>query len=177
MISNHQIYNDFLSTEGLSRIRNALLREFEWFTHWTPCANIDAIRANELLPKRPHTLYTPESVSTKFDGKPPCTCLAPLEYADKWCGLSHHEGPFTLLVLPATDLPELIGLDWTYPISWNHAEVINSHSADRTLEQIFLSVVHNTWSFACYERIPAENLLLWNQQGDFRDQSNWVTLV
>jgi hypothetical protein len=168
--------------QNASLVRAALVREYGWFIHETPEANIVSIREHGLLANR--DAPAPPEVQTKFESaRVPILYLHPL--GAKLCPRGAHvtlelplgadEPKLVSIAVSAADLPGLVGLDWSY--DW--PRVLDEIQANyrMMLEEVALHIVNEYGSIAVYNNIQPTRLRVFCRDSSPTNPLNWKTLT
>jgi hypothetical protein len=150
----------------MALLRAALIRKYTCFVHETPDVDIDSIRREGLRTNRDS--QAPLDVKTALHlEQVPILCLHPLGAqlrpggaASTLClQLGQPEPPRVCLAVVAPDLPQRVGLDWSY--EWDQQAASLEANADTPLQafaEIALQLVDEFGSVAAYDNIPAIRL-------------------
>lgn len=103
------IHADLLA--GMPAVRAAVTRRYAWFIHVTPIANLTNIRSEGLQP-RSDAGPPPEVISALGPAGKNILCLHPL--GAKLHPKGTKSPPLVSLAIYFEDLPQRIGLDWSY---------------------------------------------------------------
>jgi hypothetical protein len=82
-------------------------------------------------------------------------------------------GRLIRLAVSGADLPDRVGLDWSY--DWNLARCIRKDSPDKSCNDILLDVARRRGSVAAYDGILASKLRIW-REGLPHDPAQWPKL-
>lgn len=144
-------------------VQAALVRRYNWFIHTTPETNIGGIREKGLLANR--DALAPQEVRMAFEtDQVQILCLHPLgaklwpRGAHSTLGLSlgEDEPKSVSFAIEACDLPQQIGLDWSY--DWRGVEAAIRANDKMTLEELVVHLVNEYGSVAAYHKINPERL-------------------
>ena len=140
---------DYVNESGI--IRAALISFFGSFIHVTSFHNLNSIRSDGLLPRSDKE--APKEV-TEILGKDAGNILCLYPYGAKLNPNGTAEPPFVSFSLAAEDLPNRIGLDWSYiPSPTMPSEWFG--------DKIFHAAIYNAneyGSIVSYDAIPADRL-------------------
>jgi hypothetical protein len=84
--------------------------------------------------------------------------------------------PHVRLGVSGADLPNMVGLYWSYDGSWNPAQVIRQKSSHKSCNAIICEVARRSGSIAVYGETPASKLRIW-QADRPDDPANWQQLA
>ncbi len=152
------IHAEFLKLTPKFRLE--LSANYKWFIHVTPFSNLSGIRANGLLPMQ--DAHPPGEVESYVGSADvPILCLHPLGSQISPRGaekslilpLGAPEPKRIKLAVASRDLPEKVGLDWSYAWEFQKARL---QSADRErLHVIGCAVAHEFGSIVSYDSISS----------------------
>ncbi|MGC1180386.1 MAG: hypothetical protein WA884_15540 [Methyloceanibacter sp.] len=156
--------------ERMKAGRDALADKYPWFTHDTALGQLQGIRKEGLLP---HAVSSCPSEVINWFGEPgrQIVCLHPVGAALR--PHSSKYGRLIRLAVSGADLPDRVGLDWSY--DWNLARCIRKDSPDKSCNDILLDVARRRGSVAAYDGIPASKLRIW-REGLPHDPAQWPKL-
>jgi hypothetical protein len=156
---------------NLRSSRDALADSYQWFTHDTPYDRLAKIRRDGLVP---HLVSNcpPEVVDRFGECGRKIVYLHPI--GAELRPQSSQCPPFFRLGLSGSDLPERVGLDWSY--DWTLARIIRDDFHDRSCYDIIREVARRRGSIAAYDRIPASKLRVW-KVGLPDDPAHWPQLA
>lgn len=165
-------------------LRTALILRYKWFIHETPEGYINKIRANGLLPNR-DAPEPPEVREALRSDHVPILCLHPL--GAKLCPggaaatlvlpLGQDAPPRVSFAVDAPDLPQRIGLDWSY--EWREQENelrANAHLPPDAFIEIAVQLVDKFGSVAAYDGIAPNKLRVFCNGDPPANPSGWSSL-
>lgn len=173
------VHTEFLKL--MPKFRSELFARYKWFIHETPFSNLSGIKEKGLLPMQ--DARPPEEVSSYFGtADVPILCLHPL--GSQLCPrgaekslvlpLGAPEPRRVKLAVSARDLPEKIGLDWSY--AWD-IQKARLQLADRErLHVIGCAVAHEFGSIVSYDSISSTLLRICTKPDASIDPSCWRPL-
>ncbi|HEX2842161.1 hypothetical protein [Hyphomicrobium sp.] len=155
----------------MSDMRTALGLRFMWFIHVTLKDNLPGILLEGLQPKT--DMAAPDEVVAALGyGASSIICLTPLG-TQRVCP-PVKEGKKACLAFFRDDLPERLGLDWSFSYMTNFAE--ERSSPHRPIEDIFLELVIQNGTFVSYDSIPPQHLRLFVNGVAPHDVEKWPML-
>lgn len=173
------IHAEFLKLTPKFRLE--LSAKYKWFIHVTPFSNLSGIRANGLLPMQDaHPPVEVESYLGSADV--PILCLHPLGSQISPRGaekslilpLGAPEPKRIKLAVASRDLPEKVGLDWSYAWEFQKDRL---QSADRErLHVIGCAVAHEFGSIVSYDSISSTLLRICTKPDVSIDPACWHPL-
>jgi hypothetical protein len=179
------VHRELLDPAGMSALRDVLIGRFGWFFHTTRKSALLSIRSEGLRPIAPDGYFLadlPNVVREVIgDGAERVVCLSPQGSlrmnVDKSSALDPDAPEMAHLAMRATDLPTRVGLDWSYPYSWNLVETIRVDNPEMDSSAVAVEVAQRSGSVVSYDVIPAHQLLICPPDGDINDPATWIPLV
>jgi hypothetical protein len=162
------IYDELF--EAMKAGRNALASSYPWFTHDSSLCKLPKVRKDGLVPHEVSACPPKVLIRLGESGKR-IICLHPVS-AER-CPRSSEYPPFVRLGVSGADLPDRVGLDWSY--NWNLARIIREDFPDKPRDDVLLEVARRMGSIAAYDGIPASKLRIW-RQGLPNDPAQWPKL-
>jgi len=174
-----EFHREMLSDAGMQSIREALIKKYRWFLHDSTVDVYDSIKRKGLLPFKPDGYIgdAPDIVLSELGlGSEKIVCLWPLDCSV--AGLALSKNHRFRLALNSTDLPNRIGLDWSFPHSWNLRGITKAAYRQKVAADVFVYVVDGTGSVACYDPISPRLLRVCPKGAGLNsDPSKWPPLV
>jgi hypothetical protein len=170
--------------DDMPLLRAALIRKYTCFLHETPEVNINGIRRYGLLANR--DAAAPPEVQTALDlQQVPILCLHPLGArlrprgaASTLClQIDQPEPPRVSFAFLAPDLPQRVGLDWSF--EWHRQEAELRANEEMPLEafvELAVQLVNDYGSIAAYDRIGPECLHVFCNGDPPANPLEWRTL-
>jgi hypothetical protein len=165
MTTLHEIFTN------MSGVRDALISRYDWFVHITPLGNLPSIRGDGLTPKSDAS-PPPEVAKLLGETSRTILCLHPL--GAKLKPLGTQSPPFASLAVRASDLPERMGLDWSY--SWPLVEGRMELYSCMPMREFVQRIADEFGSVVSYDAIASARLRVCGQGNSLNDPSNWPML-
>jgi hypothetical protein len=140
--------------DDMNIVRSAVVSAYEWFTHDTALKHLPLIRKHGLLP---HLVNgAPDAVIERLGcaGRH-IVCVHPVG-ADL-IPQSSQQRPYVRLAVRVADLPQRVGLDWSYGC-WELAQIIKDDSPHMTGLDISKAVIRRRGSLISYDPIGVSTL-------------------
>jgi hypothetical protein len=141
--------------ENFDVVRRCLADRFNSFIHVTPFTNFERIRTEGLIPHR--DMAPPVEIVEILGARAgEILCLHPLGSARRSAGTK--EPPLISLAVLAADLPERVGLDWSYS-----CEIVIGRMQlwpQMPIHEFVGRISNEFGSIISYDRIPPEKLRL-----------------
>lgn len=167
------LFEYFLSPEGMEQARRELCKTFPFFLHGTPLKNVPLIRDGGLRPTNPGS-RPPNVVQRRItDGADQVLCLRPFRTQKILLGKNP---PLIKFAISSEDLPTRIGLDWSYDGCWSLAPIIHESDTHKLPEVIFTEVAQRRGSIVSYDRIDSSVLRVCPQEAPDSHISSWPLL-
>ncbi|MPR09861.1 hypothetical protein [Microvirga tunisiensis] len=163
-----------LSAEGMELARNALLNRFDWFFHTTPVGAIETIRTSGLEPRDPGARPDPVVTEMLGPGGDRILCVRPRGSTVLALG---KEGFLCQLAVEASDLPNRVGLDWSFPNNWHLLDIYMKEYPEQGIGAIFAEIARATGSVASYDLIPPTTLRIGPARLIDPDPGSWPKLI
>jgi hypothetical protein len=176
VLEDHPIHEWLLSPEGVTAVREAMREKHPWLVHNLPLSALSGVRERGLLRREPGVLTTPNAILSRLGERPQLLCLAPPRSLDPWANLQQHSGPFFKLGVASGDLHCTLGLDWSFPHSWNLAACVARDSPDVDRVQVFLRVVQQSNVVAYHGDVAPEFLRVWTKGRAIDRPGDWPLL-
>jgi hypothetical protein len=135
-----------LTENGFAFFRQTVVDHYAWFIHEAPFRYVDDIRRNGQYPRQPFC-GLPQSVRDAVQNVSGIVCLNPV--GSQPAGASD-TGELFRVGLRAADLPERVGLDWSYSDSWALRNISETQIGSLGKQGALLSVVNDTGSVVSY---------------------------
>ena len=163
----------WLTDRGLAFFRKTIVDHYAWFTHEAPFDRVDGIRKDGLQPRNPGCTV-PQIVRKAFGDVNGIVCLNPVGSQG---ARSSSTGKLFRVGFRAVDLPQRVGLDWSYPDSSGLRNISRAQIECWGTDGALLYVVDQTGAVASY--CPVRPSLLrvctHGRQGTF--PSTWQMLT
>jgi hypothetical protein len=159
-----------------AELRNALCGRYKCFLHETEKSRLESIRKAGLEVRNPGASSDDELMRKLTGGRVNgMVCLHPLGSTG---GVgSAGTGPYVLLAVQNSGIPEEVTLDWSFPGCWDLAPVIAKDHPQTSTEDIFLEIVRRRGSVSCLSGI-LPNYLFILSKGDLGSApQRWRRLV
>lgn len=171
--ANH-LLESYLTPAGMAAAHAALIARYAWFLHVSDTDLFETIQKEGLKPNNPgcapHALAT-KSLGTKAHR---ILCLRPLATLDTTPSRSTSR---VALAVDRTDLPNLIGLDWSYGGVWELANIIKADAPQMSAEDVFCEVIRRRGSVVCYDGIAPSSLRVRCNGQSANDPATWSELT
>lgn len=171
------IHDELMKPEVLNDLRAMAIQKTKWFVHTTPVSAIASIKTGGLQPRATGTVSIPKHIKDQYGWDAPVLCLSPLCLSSNWHNSVSHSGQRTQIAIQADNIPRVIGLDWTFPPSWELAALIKQDDPNKLAVDVFEETVRRTYSFVVYETIPPQNLRVFTEDRERLDPSTWQPLL
>jgi hypothetical protein len=161
------------SLKQAGALREAVVSKYGWFVHDTGLARLGVVRANGLVLRHYEAHEIPEEVR---------------EYLGENCGIlcfypngadlrphSSQQPPHMRLAIPASSLPEAIGLDWSYVRDLVQRR--RDQNPHIPLIELCLRVIQELGSVASYAPVRADELVVCSKELNPADPTHWPRLL
>lgn len=166
----------------MPRVHAALTNRYKWFIHTTPEQNLERICREGLRPNRDQRPY-PEATAALGEGAGSILCLHPL--GARLCpgGAAANlllplgaQGPRRIsLALASEDLPNRVGLDWSY--DWPGVQQRLAQNPNWTVEEAIVNIATEYGSIASYLHIEPNRLRVFCVANQPANPLSWVPLT
>lgn len=143
-------------------LREPLARTYGLFVHETEYSRLRSIADCGLAARDAGSSADDALIRLLGHSETKMVCLHPV---GSFPASSTKNGPFSLLGLAASFLPECVTLDWSFSGNWSLAKILKMDSPDLTATQIFLEVVRRRGSVAALNDIDPRYLHVLCQSG------------
>jgi hypothetical protein len=150
-MTREQLRMWLLTHEGMGFFRKAIIEHYSWLIHETGWDTVNGIRRNGLQPKNPDPN---RPIPNEVLGEQ-VVCLNPVGSLP---ARSSKSGKLFYVGLRATDLPQRLGLDWSFPESWNLRKLTEAQIENFGTDGAVLYTVDGTGSIVSYDPVHASLL-------------------
>ena len=168
-----ELYRYLLTPQGMADARRALLGRFHAFVHVSSFAAINDIRRDGLRPNWPGGAPPNAVYDAIGDSAVSILCLRPLGSSEV---IVSKDPPLCTLAVLGNDLPNRIGLDWSFDGCWSLAHIILETGQGRSPGDIFVEVATRRGSVVAYDGVPAPLLRVCPLSAPDSDPSVWPPL-
>ncbi|MCA0032640.1 hypothetical protein [Mesorhizobium sp. B263B2A] len=165
---------ELLTPGGMARARTIVINSHSWFVHVSGLDRLAGLKASGIEPRNPGATIDAVIAAALGDGSGAIVCLRPIFAFNT---RPNRDYPQMLLSISNSDLPQRIGIDWSYPGSWNLVDVKQREAPEMRIDVIFAHVVQQSGSIASYDLIPAEVVRVWAKGTPENDPSKWPSLL
>jgi hypothetical protein len=152
----------------------AVAKTFKWFIHETSLRNLPSVREIGLQPGPQVPAVDAADDVQAFSVCRNIVCFHPL--GSKLIPKSSHEPPLVRLVVSSSDLPARVGIDWSYALCWKKVRDLRKAAPNLSPGEIFVRVVGNCGSIACYEKVDASKLRVESNGTEEDNPGTWPIL-
>lgn len=148
-----EIHTKLLSPEGMQRVRAAIVSQCQFLVHCAPQDRVPSILVTGLRPSNPGTAMDADMECVKRclgTDYPRIVCFTPPKHRIK-LGLVE-------FAIATVDLPERVGIDWSFSGYWRWIDDARQKNPDETLEQIVLRAFGVFRSIVTYDLVPSSAL-------------------
>ena len=167
------IYDRLLEPEAMGAAWAALISRYEWFLHRSACGNFESIQTTGLEPRKPYyPSYVLSDLELSLFGENGrnIVCVTPL---GTQMNLSR---PRFCVAVHRDHLPNRLALDFSFPDTWGKAARLKATSPELSDIDIFLAVVREAGSVACYDPVPPASLRVWVKGAPKNCPQEWPQL-
>jgi hypothetical protein len=158
MDSRDRIYDRLLEPRLMSDARAALIGKYEWFLHRKCIVDFGGVKDKGLEPRDQEFYgYRPSTYERRRLGENwrNIICLGPLGttmnlHSKRFCVAIHRD-----------HLPNNIAMDYSFHDEWKQATRHQAGPPPLGDIEVFLKVVSESGSVACYDPIPPDALKVW----------------
>jgi len=154
-------------------LREVVASKYSWFVHDTGYARLGDVRANGLVLRNYEPLEIPEEVKD-YLGEDKCGILCFYPNGADLRPQSSQPPPHMRLAIPASSLPQVIGLDWSY--EQRRVQALRDHDPHAPVLDLCLRVIHSLGSVASYGPVGPSCLRVCSVDSDFVDPTAWPLL-
>jgi len=172
-VTRDELRIELLTESGISLFRQTVVQHYSWLMHEAPFASVNEIREHGIQPRIPY-YEIPQIVTNAFGNVDGIVCLNPV--GSRPAGSSSTENTFRL-GLRAADLPERLGLDWSYPESWALRNITEAQIEDWGKSGAILYVVDDTGSIVSYSSVDPSLLRVCTHGKHGKFPSTWPMLT
>jgi hypothetical protein len=154
-------------------LREAVASKYSWFVHDTGYARLKEVRANGLMVRNYEPFEIPNEVKA-YLGDDECGILC---FYPNGAGLrpqSSQPAPHMRLAIPASSLPQVVGLDWSY--EQRRVQALRDKSPNAPVLELCLQAIQCLGSVALYGAIGPGLLHVCSVVSDVVDPTAWPLL-
>ena len=167
----------FFDPAMIKEIRVRLADGLKWYRHITGRDRLDSIATEGLQRRNPvwDGFKPDDEVCAAFgDDAGNIVCLYPFGTFEARPAPS--DSGDAILAIHADDLPERIGLDWSYSGVYGKADGVRQLAPHLSDAEVFVEVVKKRGSVACFDPIPADAIRIWIEGQPTDNPQGWPFL-